>query len=106
MRGVWTERVLIVSVIDSGLWIAFAVVLAFAEPIFNVDLMQRINEGGNYWDAGGRANLAVAAVITVISLQGIWEAWRGYREYERPGLPYLKQPNHSSVSSGVPGRNH
>jgi hypothetical protein len=106
MRGVWTERVLIVSVIDSGLWIAFAVVLAFAEPIFNVDLMQRIDEGGNYWDAGGRANLAVAAVITVISLQGIWEAWRGYREYERPGLPYLKQPNHSSVSSGVPGRNH
>jgi hypothetical protein len=106
VRGVWTERVLLASVIDSALWIVFAWVLALAEPIFNVDLMLRIDDTERLWDAGGRANLTVAAIVTLISVQGIWEAWRGYRNLAPPILASTTQANHSGVSSGIPGRNH
>jgi hypothetical protein len=81
LRRTWNRPVFLANVLDAVLWIVFAVVLAAAEPMFNVELVQRLDWGDDIWGAGEQANLTLAAIVIAISLWDLWEAWRGHARY-------------------------
>lgn len=81
--GVWSGTALLLTLADALLWIVFIVALAIREPIFSPALGERIDAGGDWWQAGGQLNSAIAIVVILSTLPDLWEAWQGYRETRR-----------------------
>lgn len=83
-RGrVWTRKAFLLSLSETVLWSVFIIALANREPIFNPALGERVDAGGDWWQAGGQANSVIAIVIIATTLPDLWEAWQGYRQQER-----------------------
>lgn len=82
-RGFWTRPMVVLETVDSVLWIGYIVALAASVPIVNPEVAERIDAGGDWWKAGGTANIVIAIVVIAISVQTALEAWSGYRDYQR-----------------------
>jgi hypothetical protein len=86
-EGFWTRRLTALTILDSALWVAFVVALAFAEPIVNPELVAEF-DGGNpdRWAAGGPVNLIAIIAVASVALPDAWGAYRGHQRYRRmPG---------------------
>lgn len=78
----YNARYLAFTVIENIAWIVFIVALAISVPIFNQDLMQRLNgDDPERWLANSQANWGVALVFIAWSLWEIWDAWSSYRQH-------------------------
>lgn len=76
----YNARYLTLKVIENIAWIVFVVALAIKVPIFNQDLIKRIDDSNpDRWLANAQANWGVALVFIAWSLWEIWEAWSNYR---------------------------
>lgn len=87
-KGNWTTPMLVATCIESTLWIVFLAVLAAREPIFNPDLVRRLDlTDDRIWGAAGSLEITTVGVLIVITLWDTWEAIRGHREYQRVYKP-------------------
>lgn len=83
LRGFWTMPVMVLEVVDSAMWVVYAVALAVSGPIVNPELTRRLDEAGQHWISNDRLSLIIVIVVAVISIQAAWEAVQGHREYRR-----------------------
>lgn len=82
-RGYWTRSVLIIKLIENGLWLAFFGLLAKAPNIFNPEIAESSAWIGEWDVSGNNTNTILVGVGLVIVLWDVFESVKGHIAYRR-----------------------
>lgn len=83
MQGFWTQNVLFANLVDSGLWIAFVLLLANASDIINPAIIQNSGQQGDWWVTGENSNDVIIGILLIIIAWDIFDSVKGHLDYRK-----------------------